>query len=144
MKTLKVGMIGYKFMGKTHSNAWRQVAKFFPVSAMPVLDTICGRDKKAVTAAAKRLGWRKAATRWQDVIADPEIDIVDINTANDTHAEIAIAAAKAGQACPLRKAAGPDRARSRGDARRGEEGQSGPHDLPQLPPHPGRRPDEEE
>ena len=97
MKTLNVGMIGYKFMGKTHSNAWRQVDKFFPVAARPVLHTICGRDKKGVTAAAKKFGWSHAVTRWQDVVANPEIDVLDINTANDTHAEISIAAAKAGQ-----------------------------------------------
>ena len=97
MKTLNVGMIGYKFMGKTHSNAWRQVDKFFPVSAQPVLHTICGRDKAGVTAAAKKPGWKNVATRWQDVVANPEINILDINTANDTHAEISIAAAKAGK-----------------------------------------------
>jgi predicted dehydrogenase len=97
MKTLNVGMIGYKFMGRTHSNAWRQVDKFFPVSAKPVLHTICGRDPAGVKKAAAQLGWSKSATRWQDVVADPEIDIIDINTANDTHAEIAIAAARAGK-----------------------------------------------
>jgi predicted dehydrogenase len=97
MKTLNVGMIGYKFMGKTHSNAWRQVDKFFPVSAQPVMHTICGRDKKGVTAAAKQLGWKNVATDWREVVANPEIDVLDINTANDTHAEISIAAAKAGK-----------------------------------------------
>ena len=97
MKSLNVGMIGYKFMGRAHSNAWRQVDKFFPVPAVPVLHTICGRDEKGVTDAAAKLGWRQARTRWQEVVADPEIDIVDINTANDTHAEIAIAAARAGK-----------------------------------------------
>jgi len=97
MKTLNVGMIGYKFMGKTHSNAWRQVDKFFPVSAQPVLHTICGRDKKGVTAAAKQFGWSHVATDWREVVANPDIDILDINTANDTHAEISIAAAKAGK-----------------------------------------------
>src|SRR5271163_2924264 len=97
MKTLNVGMIGYKFMGKTHSNAWRQVDKFFPVSAKPVLHTICGRNPRGVRAAAKQFCWAKASTRWQDVVANPEIDILDINTANDTHAEIAIAAARAGK-----------------------------------------------
>jgi predicted dehydrogenase len=98
MKKLNVGMIGYKFMGRAHSNAWRQVDKFFPVSAQPVLHTICGRDRRAVRAAAAQLGWDRASTRWQDVVADPEIDIIDINTGNDTHAEIAIAAARAGKA----------------------------------------------
>jgi len=98
MKTLNVGMIGYKFMGKTHSNAWRQVDKFFPVSAKPVLHTVCGRDKKGVKAAAKQLGWAHVSTDWREVVANPEIDIIDINTANDTHAEIAIAAAQAGKA----------------------------------------------
>ena len=97
MKTLKIGMIGYKFMGKAHSNAWRQVDKFFPVSAQPVLHTICGRNKKGVTAAARQFGWSRVTTRWQEVVANPEIDVVDINTANDSHAEIAIAAAQAGK-----------------------------------------------
>src|ERR1700735_430703 len=97
MKTLNVGMIGYKFMGKTHSNAWRQVDKFFPVAAQPVLHTICGRDKKGVTAAAKQLGWNNVATDWREVVANPNIHVLDVNTANDTHAEISIAAAKAGK-----------------------------------------------
>ena len=97
MKTLNVGMIGYRFMGRAHSNAWRQVGHFFPVAARPVLHTICGRDQKAVKAAAKTLGWNHISTSWQEVVANPEIDIVDITTANDTHAEIAIAAAKAGK-----------------------------------------------
>jgi predicted dehydrogenase len=98
MKTLRVGMIGYKFMGRTHSNAWRQVDKFFPVSARPVLHTICGRNRSGVEAAASQLGWERAVTHWQEVVSDPTIDIIDINTANDTHAEIAIAAARAGKA----------------------------------------------
>jgi predicted dehydrogenase len=97
VKSLNVGLIGYQFMGRAHSNAWRQVDKFFSVPAIPVLHTICGRNQRALKAAAKRLGWQKTATRWQDVVNDPEIDIIDISTANDTHAEIAIAAAKAGK-----------------------------------------------
>jgi predicted dehydrogenase len=97
MKSLNVGMIGYKFMGKAHSNAWRQVDKFFPVTAKPVLRAICGRDKKGVQAAAKQFGWNRSATDWRAVVADPEIDIIDITTANDTHAEISIAAARAGK-----------------------------------------------
>jgi predicted dehydrogenase len=61
------------------------------------MHTICGRDEKGVKAAAKKLGWSRVSTRWPDVVNDPAIDIIDINTANDTHAEIAIAAAKAGK-----------------------------------------------
>jgi predicted dehydrogenase len=96
-KSLVVGMIGYKFMGRAHSNAWRQADKFFKLKARPVLKTLCGRNPAAVREAADQLGWQQTANDWREVLADPEIDAVDINTANDTHAEIAIAAAKAGK-----------------------------------------------
>ena len=98
-KTLRVGLIGYKFMGKAHSNAWRQVNRFFPdLPARVELTTICGRDAVAVERARNLLGWQRAETDWRKIIADPQIDIVDICTANDTHSEMAIAAAKAGKA----------------------------------------------
>jgi predicted dehydrogenase len=96
-KTLRVGMIGYRFMGKAHSNAWRQAPHFFPLKAGIELSTICGRDAQAVESARAQLGWNKASTDWRAVVNSPEIDIVDINTPNDSHAEIAIAAAKAGK-----------------------------------------------
>lgn len=97
-KTLRVGMIGYNFMGKAHSNAWRQAGRFFDLPAQVELKTICGRSREKVQAAADTLGWKNVATDWKEVVADPEIDIVDITTPNDSHAEIAIAAAKAGKA----------------------------------------------
>ena len=98
-KTLRVGLIGYKFMGKAHSNAWRQVNRFFPdLPARVELATICGRDPAGVERARDLLGWQRAETDWRKMLADPQIDIVDICTANDTHAEMAIAAAKAGKA----------------------------------------------
>jgi predicted dehydrogenase len=98
-KTLRVGMIGYNFMGKAHSNAWRQVNKFFPdLPAQVELATICGRNQAAVEKAKGVLGWNQSATDWRAVVADPTIDIIDITTPNDTHAEIAIAAANAGKA----------------------------------------------
>jgi len=98
-KTLRVALIGYKFMGKAHSNAWRQVNHFFPdLPARAELATICGRDAAAVERARGILGWQHAETDWRKAVADPAIDIVDICTANDTHCEIAIAAAKAGKA----------------------------------------------
>jgi predicted dehydrogenase len=97
-KTLNVGMIGYKFMGRAHSNAWSKADKFFELKARPVMKVICGRDRAGVSAAAYRLGWEKFETDWREVVGDSTIDIIDINTPNDSHAEIAIAAAKAGKA----------------------------------------------
>jgi len=94
---LRVGMIGYRFMGKAHSNAWRQAPHFFPLKADIEMHTICGRDAKAVEEAQKQLGWKNASTDWKQVVNSKEIDIIDINTPNDSHAEIAIAAAKAGK-----------------------------------------------
>jgi len=97
-RTLNIGMIGYKFMGRAHSNAWLKADKFFDLAAKPVMKVICGRDKAGVAAACSRWGWETFVTDWREVIADSTIDIVDITTPNDTHAEIAIAAAKAGKA----------------------------------------------
>ena len=96
-KTFKVGMIGYRFMGKAHSNAWRQAPRFLPMKAGVELHTICGRNPEGVAEAAESLGWNNTSTDWRTVVESPEIDIVDINTPNDSHAEIAIAAAKAGK-----------------------------------------------
>jgi predicted dehydrogenase len=96
-KTLRVGMVGYGFMGKTHSNAWRQAPRFFPLRAHVELHTLCGRSAAGVQAARLQLGWQNAATDWRDVVESPLIDVVDINTPNDSHADIAIAAARAGK-----------------------------------------------
>lgn len=96
-KTLRVGMVGYGFMGKAHSNAWRQAPHFFPLKAHVELHTLCGRTAAGVQAARGQLGWQHAATDWRDVVESPLIDVVDINTPNDSHAEIAIAAARAGK-----------------------------------------------
>ncbi|MEI6797121.1 MAG: Gfo/Idh/MocA family oxidoreductase, partial [Methanomassiliicoccales archaeon] len=98
MKTLNVALIGYKFMGKAHSNAWRQAPRFFDLKAKPRMKVIVGRDLAGAKAAAARFGWEEASNDWRKVIARPDIDAVDITTTNDSHAEIAIAAAKAGKA----------------------------------------------
>ena len=97
-RTLAVGLIGYNFMGKAHSNAWRQAPRFFNLPASIRLKTICGRNRAAVKKAATKLGWENAQTDWRRVINDAKIDIVDICTPNDSHCEIAIAAAQAGKA----------------------------------------------
>ena len=97
-RTLAVGLIGYNFMGKAHSNAWRQAPHFFDPSVGVRMKTICGRNRAAVKKAATKLGWENAQTDWRRVIDDSKIDIVDICTPNDSHCEIAIAAAQAGKA----------------------------------------------
>ncbi len=97
-RKLSVGMIGYNFMGKAHSNAWRQAGKFFDLPAEIELNTICGRNAAETDKAREKLGWTKTATDWREVVNDPAIDIIDITTPNDSHAEIAIEAAKHGKA----------------------------------------------
>jgi predicted dehydrogenase len=98
-KTLRVGLIGYKFMGKAHSNAWRQVNHFFPeLPARTELTAICGRDAKAVEEARAIFGWTRAETDWHKIVAAPDIDIVDVGGGNDTHCEMAVAALQAGKA----------------------------------------------
>jgi len=93
-----VALIGYAFMGKAHSNAYRQVNPFFAPTLRPRMKVICGRTPSAVRAAAREYGWDEAATDWQEVVARKDIDIVDVSTPGDSHMEIAIAAARAGKA----------------------------------------------
>ena len=97
-KTMNVGMIGYKFMGKAHSNAYRQVARFFPeLELVPTMKALCGRNEAGVQKAAETFGWDSYETDWKKLIARPDIDIIDIGAPGNMHAEIAIAAAKAGK-----------------------------------------------
>ncbi len=97
MAHLNVALIGYAFMGRAHSNAYRQVGRFFSPRHLPRMKVLCGRTPKGVKAAAEQLGWQVTATDWREVVARKDIDIVDISTPGDSHAEIAIAAAKAGK-----------------------------------------------
>jgi predicted dehydrogenase len=98
-RKMNVAMIGYDFMGRTHSNAWRQVARFFEDTPIePVLKVVVGRTEEKVKAARDRLGFEEAATSYEQVLARKDIDIVDICTPGDSHAPIAIAAAEAGKA----------------------------------------------
>jgi predicted dehydrogenase len=96
-RTVGVGMIGYAFMGRVHSQAWRSVAAFFDVPVVPRMRVIAGRSKESTEAAAEQMGWEEAVTDWREVIGRPDVDIVDICTPGDTHAEIAIAALRAGK-----------------------------------------------
>lgn len=96
-KPLNVGIIGYGFMGRTHSNAYRKVRNFFDVPYDPVLKTICGLEEKEAKAFADRWGFESYVTDWRRVIDDKNIQVVDICVPNNYHAEIAIAAAQAGK-----------------------------------------------
>ena len=95
--TLDIALIGQRFMGRAHSNAWRQVGPFFAPALQPFLHTIAGRDPRSLESFAKRWGWTQWTTRWQDLAEDPEIDLVDIGTPNDVHREQAIHMLEAGK-----------------------------------------------
>lgn len=93
-----VGLVGYKFMGRAHSNAYRQARAFFPdLPLVPAMRAICGRDEAGVRKAADELGWQGYETDWRKLIARDDIGLVDVSTPGDSHAEIAIAAAEAGK-----------------------------------------------
>src|SRR6185437_13553657 len=98
MKNLNIGLIGYGFMGRTHSNAYRKVSNFFELGHRPVLKTVCGRDKDKVQAFANTWGYESVETDWRKVVERKDIDVIHICTPNNSHKEIAIAAAKAGKA----------------------------------------------
>ncbi len=95
---LTVGLIGYQFMGKAHSNAYRQVNRFFDLPVQVRMKTVCGRTEASVREAAENLGWEGYATDWRRVVEDPEIDVIDVSTPGDSHCEIVCAAAEAGKA----------------------------------------------
>jgi len=96
-KTLNVAMIGYQFMGRAHSNAWRQVGRFFDTPLEPVMKVVVGRNASGVEQAARKLGWEEHSTSWEEVVARKDVDVVDICTPGDSHAPIALAAAAAGK-----------------------------------------------
>lgn len=97
MKKLNVGLIGYGFMGRAHSNAFRKVANFFDLEYQPVLKAVCARDAEKVKGFASKWGYESYETDWRKLLARDDIDLVDIACPNDMHKEIAIAAAKAGK-----------------------------------------------
>src|SRR5258708_3380834 len=97
MKKLHVGLIGYGFMGRTHSNAYRKVNNFFDLGYRPVLKAICARDAAKAKGFAAQWGWDSIETDWRKLVERDDIDIIDIASPNDTHAPIALAAAKAGK-----------------------------------------------
>jgi predicted dehydrogenase len=96
-RRIGVGMIGYAFMGRAHSHAWRNVARVFDVPLEPEMACICGRSADGVAAAASKLGWASSETDWRRVVERDDIELIDVSTPSDSHAEIAIAALEAGK-----------------------------------------------
>lgn len=94
---LNVGLVGYKFMGKAHSNAYARLGMFFDPGAEVCRRAICGRDEKWVAESAKKFGWESYETSWEKLIRRDDIDIIDITSPSDTHKEVAVAAASNGK-----------------------------------------------
>ena len=103
MKTLNVAMIGTKFMGKAHSNAWSNAPRFFDMGIKPVLKVIVGTDPAGTKEMADTWGWEAWSTDWREVVARPDIDIIDIATPTWLHYEMAMAAAEHGKHIFLEK-----------------------------------------
>src|SRR3954453_8865814 len=97
VSSVRVGMVGYAFMGAAHSQAWRTVNRVYDLPLHARMVAVCGRDADQVNTAAARLGWAEAVTDWRELVARPDIDLIDICTPGDSHAEIAIAALAAGK-----------------------------------------------
>lgn len=97
MKELRVGMIGYGFMGRAHSNAYKRLTDFFPVQHRPVLKAVCARNVEKAKAFADNWGYERIETDWKKLVEAPDIDLIDIGSPNNTHREIALAAARNGK-----------------------------------------------
>ncbi len=95
--SLNVALLGSKFMGRTHSNAWLKVARFFPVDLAPVMHTVVARNADELEQFARRWGWHNSTTDWRAAVTSSEVDLVDIGTPNDMHAQQAITALEAGK-----------------------------------------------
>ena len=97
MTGLRVAMIGCGFMGAAHSQGWRTAHRAFRLPLAPEMSVVVGRRPEAAAEAAAQWGWADSATDWRAVLDRPDIDVVDIVTPGDTHAEIAVAALEAGK-----------------------------------------------
>jgi predicted dehydrogenase len=109
---LRIGLVGYGFMGRTHSNAFLTVNQFFDLPYRPVLQAVCARDAAKVAVFAEQWGYGTTETDWRTLVERPDIDLIDIASPNDTHAEIAIAAAAAGKMVLCEKPLGRNAAES--------------------------------
>ena len=97
MREVRIGMVGYKFMGKAHSHAYHDIPLFFKAVPIPIKQVICGRDKIALEEARKQFSWLGAETDWRELVRRDDIDVVDINAPSNAHKEIVLAAAAHGK-----------------------------------------------
>jgi predicted dehydrogenase len=123
---IKVCLIGHKFMGRAHSNAYLKADKFFDLPVRPIMQTVCGRDREGLTQFAEKWGWAKSTTDWRSAIADPQIDLVDVTAPNNAHLEMSLAALEAGKdlACEKPLAGTLAEARQMRDAARKSKGKT--------------------
>lgn len=123
---LGVALLGTKFMGRAHAHAWRTAGRFFDLPREPALRVVAGRDAEATDEFARRWGCDRATTRWRSAATDPDVDLVDVLTPNDLHAEQAVAALEAGKhvACEKPLAGTLDDARAMRDAARRAAGRT--------------------
>ena len=112
-KQLSIGLVGYGFMGRTHSNAFLQAGRFFDLPYQPVLKAVCARNAERAQAFAANWGYESVEADWRKLVERDDIDLIDIASPNDTHAEIAIAAAQAGKMVMCEKPLGRNAAEGR-------------------------------
>ncbi len=136
-KPLNVGMIGYGFMGRTHSNAYRQVSKFFDCEYVPVLKACCARKQDKIAAFAQNWGYESYETDWRKLIERTDIDLIDIGSPNNTHKEIVLAAAAAGKMILCEKPLAMNVAEAEEMCARGGKGRRAQHGVVQLSPRAG-------
>jgi predicted dehydrogenase len=113
-KTLNIGLVGYGFMGRTHSNAFLQAPRYFDLPYQPVLKAVAARNTDRVNAFASNWGYESVETDWRKLVERRDIDLIDIASPNDTHAEIAVAAARAGKMVMCEKPLGRSAAEAEG------------------------------
>src|SRR6266545_6701148 len=94
---INIGLVGYGFMARAHSNAFLQAARFFDLPYRPVLKAVCARNPERARSFAQNWGYESVETDWRRLVERKDIDVIDIASPNDTHAEIAVAAARAGK-----------------------------------------------
>jgi predicted dehydrogenase len=109
----RIGIVGYGFMGRAHSNAFRRVPNFFDVPYVPILKAVCGRNRARAEAFQQTWGYDSVETDWRKLVERKDIDVIDVASPNDTHVEIAIAAAQAGKAVLCEKPLGRNAAESK-------------------------------